>query len=153
MVAAAGASGALAGLVFVAVSINLSRIIELPGVASRASDAILILASALIGTLMALVPGQPPSRLGLELLVLYVPAGLLPGLVQIRDLVRRKYYRLHHAIWRLLLHQVATIPLVLAGLSLRGYMGGGMDWFASAVILAFAVGLINAWILLVEIMR
>jgi len=153
MVAVAGAAGALAGLVFVALSINLNKIIELPGVAGRARDAVLLIASVLLGALMALIPGQTPHRLGLMYLALWVAAGVFPASVQIRALFRRDYYRLVHAVWRLGLHQAATIPLLLSGLSLRGHLAGGMNWFALAVILSIAVALINAWVLLVEIMR
>jgi hypothetical protein len=49
--------------------------------------------------------------------------------------------------------QLATLPLLLAGLSLHGYLAGGLQWFALAVVLSIAVALLNAWVLLVEILR
>jgi len=55
LVAIAGASSALTGLVFVALSINLARIIELPGVSGRAAETLIVLAGALIGSLAALM--------------------------------------------------------------------------------------------------
>jgi hypothetical protein len=54
-VASAGTPGALAGLVFVGLSITLGRILQLPGIPGRAGETILLLAAALVGTLLARV--------------------------------------------------------------------------------------------------
>ena len=54
---------------------------------------------------------------------------------------------------RLVLYQLATLPLLLAGLSLLGQVAGGLQWFALAVVLSILVALLNAWVLLVEILR
>jgi hypothetical protein len=40
-----------------------------------------------------------------------------------------------------------------AGLSLCGYLAGGLRWFAMALLASLAVALFNAWALLVEIIR
>ena len=151
LVATSGTAGALAGLVFVALSINLGRILQLPGLPGRAAETIVLLAAALMGALLALVPGQPPARLGLMLLLLWLPAWGLQTALQIRDLLRRQY--LLYNVLRLVLYQAATLPLLLAALSLQGYLAGGLAWFALAVVLSIAVGLLNAWVLLVEILR
>jgi modulator of FtsH protease len=151
LVATSGTAGALAGLVFVALSINLSRILQLPGIPGRAAETIVLLAAALIGALLALVPGQPAARLGLMLLLLWLPAWGLPTALQIKDLLRRQYLR--YNLLRFLLYQAATLPLLLAGLSLRGYLAGGLAWFALTVVLSITVALLNAWVLLVEILR
>jgi hypothetical protein len=151
LVATSGTAGALAGLVFVALSINLGRILQLPGIPGRAAETIVLLAAALIGALLALVPGQPAPRLGLVLLLLWVPAWGLPTALQITDLLRRRY--LLYNVLRFMLYQAATLPLLLAGLSLRGFLSGGLAWFALAVILSITVALLNAWVLLVEILR
>jgi modulator of FtsH protease len=153
LVAAAGATAALAGLVFVALSINLTRIIALPGVAGRAGESIIILAGALIGALLALIPGVPPARLGPLFALLWLPVWGVPTAIQIQALRRRNYYRLRYALVRFLLYQATTLPLLLTALSLAGYLAGGLLWFAIMVLLSLVVALLNAWVLLVEILR
>jgi hypothetical protein len=153
LVAAAGATGALAGLVFVALSINLSKILVLPGVAGRAGETIILLASGLIGSLTALIPGETNSQLGLWLMLLWLPCWLVPTWVQIQDFSNRRYYRAYHAVIRFVLFQTATLPLLVAALSLRGYVAGGLRWFALGLIVSLIVALYNAWVMLVEILR
>jgi hypothetical protein len=57
--AEAGASAALGGLLFVAVSINLNRIIALRSLPGAALGAIVLLVAVLMVSTFALVPGQP----------------------------------------------------------------------------------------------
>ena len=61
-VAAAGASAALAGLIFVAVSINVDRILALPGIPNRALQALVQLIAIVILSILMLAPGQLVSR-------------------------------------------------------------------------------------------
>jgi hypothetical protein len=153
LVAAAGATSALAGLVFIALSINLTRILQLPGVSARAGETILILASGLIGSLIALIPDLSAQRLGLALLILWLPTWSIPTAIQIRAFARGRYHRLSFALWRFVLYQLATVPLLLAALSLNGYLTGGLMWYAGALILSLVTALVGAWVLLVEILR
>ena len=153
LVAVAGAAGALAGLVFVALSINLAPILESPGVASRAGETILLLAGSLVGSLLALMPFPSVRWLGLIVLAVGVPTWSISTSIQIQALRQGHYQRLAYSILRLLLQQVATVPFLLAGLSLQGLFGGGMYWFAAALVLSLVVALVNAWVLLVEILR
>jgi hypothetical protein len=51
----------VAGLVFVALSINLGKILVLAGVTERAGETILLLASSLVGSLAELIPHETPS--------------------------------------------------------------------------------------------
>jgi hypothetical protein len=153
LVASSGATAALAGLVFVALSINLAKILALEGVTERAGETILLLASGLVGSLAALIPHETSSQLGLWLLILWGPTWLVPTFIQIRDFTKRRYYRAYQAVIRFLLFQGATVPLLLAGLSLRGHLDGGLLWFAFGLIVSMIVALYNAWVLLVEIMR
>lgn len=67
-VAAAGASAALAGLVFVAVSINIERILRFSGLPERALETLLLLVGVLIASIIGLIPGQGRAALGSELL-------------------------------------------------------------------------------------
>lgn len=68
LVAQAGAAAALTGLIFVAVSINLSKILEYPGVSTRAAESIILLLGVVLNSSLALVPSQPLRALGAEIL-------------------------------------------------------------------------------------
>jgi hypothetical protein len=49
--------------------------------------------------------------------------------------------------------QLATLPVVPAGASLVAQRGGGLYWLVPAIVLLLGVGVINAWVLLIEILR
>jgi hypothetical protein len=86
-------------------------------------------------------------------LVLWLPTWLVPTLVQLRDFAKRRYYRAYQAVIRFLLFQGATVPLLLAGMSLSGHLNGGLLWLAFGLIMSLIVALSNGWVLLVEITR
>jgi hypothetical protein len=152
-VAAAGAAGALVGLAFVAISINLARIIELPGVAGRAAETIVLLSGALAGSLVALMPHLTSQQLGIALLCTTVPTWVVAVIILIRAVITKTYYRTTHAIVRAVLIQVAGVPGMWAGLALCGVLPGSIVLFGAGVILSILVAMFNAWILLVEILR
>ena len=83
LVAASGASAALAGLVFVGISINLTRILALPGLPGRAGQTIVVLANALALSLAVLGPQHSHVGVGVEILVLGL-VGWLAGHVDPR---------------------------------------------------------------------
>jgi len=66
---AAGVAATLTGLIFVAVSINLSRILEFPGLSERAAESILQLVAALMIPLVGLVPDQSLTMLGIQITI------------------------------------------------------------------------------------
>ncbi len=66
-VAEVGASAALVGLLFVAVSINLTKIIQFPTLPGRAFEALVILVLVLFVATFGLVPGQSSPVLGIEI--------------------------------------------------------------------------------------
>lgn len=151
--AAAGATSALAGLVFVALSINLARILAVPGLPARAGETIILLSAALLATLIGLIPDQSAQTMGMELGIVGLIAWRVPVAFQI-EAGRAKYYQTRgQFLMRLVLHQAATVPLLLASASMLGAMGEGFHWLALGIILALVVGLQSAWVLLVEIMR
>ena len=152
-VAAAGAASALAGLVFVALSINLARIIELPGVSGRAAETIIVLAGALTLALVALIPGHSEASLSLAVLGVAGLSWLLPLSIQVRHIRLRAYHRRGLVALRLVLHQLATLPAIIAGLVMLGSNPGGMMWLALGIILSMLVAIFSAWVLLVEILR
>ncbi|MFC3133535.1 hypothetical protein ACFOHM_11190, partial [Microbaculum marinum] len=70
-----GASAALGGLLFVAASLNLPRILQYPGLPERALAALALLLGILVVSSLMLVPGQPLRLIGAGGLA----AGLLLG--------------------------------------------------------------------------
>jgi modulator of FtsH protease len=152
-VAASGASGALVGLAFVAISINLAKIIELPGVSGRAAETIILLSGTLAGSLVALVPHLTSRQLGIALLFTTVPTWALPVWILVRSVFTKTYYRVPHAIIRAVLIQVAALPGIWASLALCDWLPGSIALFAAGLILSILVAMFNAWILLIEIIR
>ena len=49
--------------------------------------------------------------------------------------------------------QAATLPLVAAGLSLLLRAGGGLYWLVPGMAFCLVVAVVNAWVLLVEVVR
>jgi modulator of FtsH protease len=151
-IALAGASGALLGLAFVAVSFNLDAILadkQLPG---RAIETLIFFAYPLGGSLLVLVPGLTDLSLGIGEAVLAV--GLL-GLV-FKDLPVWRgepdeplSWRLTHVVPGALIAALATVGAIATITK----SVGGLYWFAGAMAVAISSGLMNSWVLLVEIKR
>jgi hypothetical protein len=151
-VASAGASAALAGLVFVAVSINVDRILQFKGLPERAMATVLLLLCVVLVSLIGLIPGQDRVALAAELLVVglvFMTATLWltsPGRADHEASAR-------HVMSHWLLIAVGTIPFVIGALGLFAEAGGGLYWVAAGVGLSMAGAVLNAWVLLVEILR
>ena len=130
-VASAGAAAALAGLVFVAVSINIERILALRGVPERALQTIMLLLAVVVVSLVGLVP-QGTVALAVELLVI---SGLL--LFAIGAATRPAFDTGGNRVW-LASRLVAVLPgsvLYLVGaVSLLAESGGGLAWVLVGII-------------------
>jgi len=150
-VASAGAAAALTGLVFVALSINLGRILEGPGLPQRAAETIMLLAEALFLSLVALVP-MPRHVLAACLVVLGVAGWAAPLWIFVHA-PRNPAVTPGKLAFRLTMLQLATLPPIVAGVSLAVGAGGGLYWLVGGVCFLLVNGITNAWILLVEIIR
>jgi modulator of FtsH protease len=151
--AVAASIAALAGLLFIAVSINLKQILEIDGLSTRAAQTLILFATPLVGGLLLAVPGQSRVALGLELL----GTGTFVAASQL-------YLDLHasrtpeQTFWRRFVSLVFPALLscgcmAVAGATLIGQAGGGLYWLVPSVLSALVFGLINVWVLLVEILR
>ncbi len=147
------ASSALAGLIFVALSINVERIIALAGLTTLALEGIVVLTMILLASIVVLVPGQSAPTLALELAVI----GL--GHVVIIGALLRLTLRVALAEFqarRILMATLNGLPgllILVAGIGLASASLGGLYWLVPATILGLVAGIANAWVLLVEIKR
>jgi hypothetical protein len=151
-VAEAGASAALAGLLFVAISIYLARILQGVGLSGRAGEAVLLVAVLVVSTL-GLVPGQSPTVLGAELLGAGLVAWLILVVIDVRAVRSRVGPSPGTLAGRVVITQVAVLPLLAAGVSLLLHAGGGLYWLVPGVVLCLVVAVLDAWVLLIEILR
>jgi modulator of FtsH protease len=151
-VAMAGASAALTGLIFVAVSINLAQILKFRALPVRAAETLSVLLGLLLLSVFMLVPGQSSVALGLEILLLgtVLAAGLLWGRLR---LPREPNQPRIWTVFPLVAILTGSVPMIVAGISLLAQAGGGLYWLAAELILGLTGAVFNAWILLVEIQR
>jgi hypothetical protein len=126
--AGAGASAALAGLLFVAISINLERILQGVGLPGRAGEAIVLLVAGLVVWLILVV---------IDVRAVRVRVGPYPAALA----------------GRIVITQVAVLPLLAGGVSLLLRAGGGLYWLVPGVVLCLVVAVLDAWVLLIEILR
>ena len=151
-VAVAGASAALLGLLFVAVSINLERILKFEGLPERALETLLFLVLALLASIVGLIPGQSHVALGLELLFVSLATAVvvlrLPTLRMEDDEVEASW-----VIARWAVRLAATVPFVVGAISVCVEGGGGLYWVVAGIVFALIGAVASAWVLLIEILR
>jgi hypothetical protein len=148
----AGAAAALAGLIFVAISINVKKIIEYRGVAARAAEALALLIGVLLICTFGLAPNQSEKLLGSEVLAVGAFLWLMSVILQLREVRgrRRPWWWLAS---RSFLSQCATVPFCVAGISLILGHAGGMYWLIPGCLFTYLASTTSAWVLLIEILR
>jgi hypothetical protein len=156
--AQAGAAGVLTGLVFVGVSINLEKILADPhsGLPGRAAEALILLVAVLTASTLQLVPGQSTALIGVEVLAVGLAAWGWIVAIQLRRLGYWRTMRpdLRRAfVVRVALGQLATLPLVIAGVAVLTVGLGGLYWLVAGTVFSILAALSEAWVLLVEINR
>jgi hypothetical protein len=148
-----GASATLAGLVFVAISINLKKIMESSYLPNFALEALIAFVTTLFVALLMLIPTHAFVVWGIGALVL----GLLNWMAMIWlyiDTLRKieVSHRLPVAT-RLLLYQLAAIAILAAGLTFLVWGAAGFYWIVAATVLSFLAAFSDTWLLVVEINR
>jgi len=159
LVASSGASAGLLGLLFVALSINLERIISIPQLPSRAFAAMLLPATMLVVSLCALVPGLNPAVLGW---VTFLP-GILDWAIGMKGLwnslnyfrSNRKKLKIPFYIFalRFSLVQLSTLPYLAAGILFWTNNPSAPYWLVPAFLFSVLTALYDTWVLLIEINR
>jgi hypothetical protein len=149
-----GASAAPAGLLFVATSINLPRILQARYLVALAGQTLMILTGALCISSLALFPDVDSPRImwamAAAAFFAWLIVTLLLGTLRLLPPPLRSVHRFASAI---ILSQCATLPVLVA--AFIGAIGGTLspDAIAFGVIVAQVASLYSAWILLVEILH
>ena len=148
-----GVGATLTGLVFVALSINLKHILEFPGLAGRAGEALLLLLLPVFAGLAGLLPQSGTTAFGAELLAI----GLLECIIvtRIAFVGRRssKDRSLPKFAVRVAGAEAAVGTAIAAGAILIASGPGGLWWQAASTALCVVAGVGDAWVLLIEILR
>jgi hypothetical protein len=153
-----GAAVVLTGLVFVGVSINLQQIVSQSGygLPGRAAEALILLVAVLTASVLLLVPGQGTMLIGGEVLVVGLVAW---GSIVVIQLIRLRSWQTMPSelrgpfVLRVALCQIATLPLLVAGIAVLAAGLGGLYWLVAGMVFSILVALFDAWVLLVEINR
>jgi hypothetical protein len=149
--AAAGASAALLGLLFVAISINLKLILQHRHLPGRAAATLGTLLSVLVVCSFGLVPGQSNRTLGVEILATGALVATQAVCVSVGK--RSPGDPLSWTLGNLPILLLPALAFVGGGWSLLAGGGGGLYWILAGTVLTFVGASVNAWVLLVEIVR
>ena len=148
-----GASAALAGLIFVGISINMKKILEYPMLVNIALQSVILLGTILVVSSFSLVPDQSEVFLGVEILIVGACLWATLTRLSIRSLrVVEKQYKWGQ-IGRSLLNQIVALSYVVAGIVATTLGSDGVNLLVPAMVVSFIIALMDAWVLLVEINR
>ena len=152
-IAQAGAAAALAGLIFVGVSINLTKILSVSKLPSRAMLPLILLINILILSSLLLIPGQANVTAGCEVSILGCIVWILTTNIDLGILRQTSIPYKKQFIYNMILTQLAVLPFPVAGfiLLLRGTEGE--YWLVPGILISFLKAVIDAWVLLIEINR
>ncbi len=152
-VASAGAAAALAGLIIVAMTVNIRTILNIPSMTARAAATIGSLVLIVVSTVAALIPGQSTTVFGGELLLFALVAlGLTVDAAG--RMVRSATPPYVAATWfKIVVAVLQIVPFAVGATMLLTGRTDGLYWMAVGVLLVFIGSVANAWVLLVEILR
>jgi hypothetical protein len=149
-----GAAAALAGLLFVSISVNQERILELGRMADRGLEALTVLFLVIVVMSLVLVPGQPLRLLGGEIAaaggaVMVVIVALQNA--YLRDLDPKYRPPSTLTAW---FNRLAVALTALSGLAIVWRNDTtGFYFLPLSILLCFLGAGANAWVLLIEIKR
>uniref|UniRef100_A0AAU2VFU5 Integral membrane protein n=1 Tax=Streptomyces sp. NBC_00003 TaxID=2903608 RepID=A0AAU2VFU5_9ACTN len=117
----------------------------------RALEALAALLFILLVSIIALTPGIHRSVLAAFALVNAATSAISPFRAAYAS--RGNGAPAAAVALRLSLAAALTLTLLTAGTSLAVGLGGGLYWLPAAFVLAVVVAAVNAWVLLVEVLR
>lgn len=151
-VAMAGASAALAGLLIVAASVNIEKIITAGTLTARLGAAIASLVLALVASAVGLIPGLDPTWYGIVVLLGTVVAGAFQ-LHATRVIVRDPTPEQRQRFGKSVLGWLPIAGYLAAGAALVLGSSSGLVLAASGCLLAIVAAIVVSWVVLVEVLR
>ncbi|MEO6116405.1 MAG: hypothetical protein ABIP33_08480 [Pseudolysinimonas sp.] len=152
-ITAAGAGAALAGLIIVAMSVNVKTILRIPGMTSRAATTIAVLILIVLLALAGLFPAQSDLQFGAVVTICSLPVlalSLRSAAIMVNDAAPRAKVA---AATKGLLGVVPTALAVTAGVLLLVGNADGLVLLGASMLISIAASVTNAWVLLVEVLR
>jgi hypothetical protein len=146
-----GAAATLAGLLFVAVSLNHEHVIERKGLPELAAVSIMLLVGLVVLSVVVLMPVSSHVTLGVLVVILGATLATAVFVILIPSL--KDLERVSWRVQRVALSLLSTLPVITAGASLMAEAGGGLYWLAVEIVAALVTATYNAWVLLIEIRR
>ncbi len=152
-IAQVSAAAALTGLIFVSVSINLTRILEGVHLPSRALQSITLLLNILLISSLMLVPGQSLIAKGIEVLVLGVMLWVITFRLSLSILRTTPTAYKRPARINFYLMQFVVLPFLAAGMYILFFGENGIYLLVAGILFSFLKAIADSWVLLVEIHR
>ena len=152
-ISTAGAAGVLAGLIFVGVSINLTKILSFPTLPNRALISMTLLLAILIVSLLLLVPRETLKSAGYIITIIGLATWVFISRIDLKSLrlTEKEYQTQYYS--NMLFNQLSILPYFVSGLSILFIGEVGLYWIVPAIIFSFIKSFSDAWVLLVEINR
>jgi hypothetical protein len=146
-------SAGLSGLIFVALSINLAKIMETEALIKRAAEALLMMVLPIPFGLTLLAPYGHVAT-GVVTLTLAVGFSILLNILLVRTApeIERGEGRQQYVTRVVLVEVVMMCELIGAILLLSGN-SSTFGWIGFGALGGVAIGMLDSWVLLVEILR
>lgn len=153
-VAAAGATAALAGLLVVAISVNIREILASRAAVHGARSTIAALVLGIVTALLFLIPDQPIALLGIETLIATLPAAA----IQVASVVAQARGRTEGIttgvfVFIVVLALLQFAPFLVGGVLLLAGLTGGVWVLGAGVIIIVVSAMVGAWVLLIEVQK
>jgi modulator of FtsH protease len=147
-----GASGALTGLLFVAVSLNAGRIAGHQGLRASAVQTLVLFIAPLVMAAVLLAPGQPDWVLGAELIVIGgITSWVLLGIRRVKHNLNDDDKQLIAIFNRRAPNVMVMLLFVASGITLACGQPAGLYLLLPASLVAQVSGVLNAWYFLLPV--
>lgn len=146
-----GASAALLGLLFVAISIRIGVVAASAELRNRAAQTLVLFGIVLLLSVLLAIPDQSYLIFGIEVTVLAVLSGTGLYLLDYRAGRSRGQQRIGRVLDVVAPNTVTTVLLLVSGVLLAFGVSAGLYVMVAPVVAAFAGGIASAWLFMTRV--